>query len=118
MQPLISFSASATTSPELGRILSDYLALDRARIIRRLMVARFGFLAVLAALLETVFRGFSPFARVVTVALCVVPPLYARIVELARERRLSRRIDCVDGAVTPQNCSSVRQPSGARIRKS
>jgi hypothetical protein len=100
MQTLISFPASATASPELGRILSDYLALDRARTIRRLMVARFGFLAVLAALLETVFRGFSPLVRVFTVALCLVPPLCARLVELARERRLSQRVDLVDGAVS------------------
>ena len=100
MQTLISFPASGTASRELGPILSDYLALDRARIVRRLMVARFGLLAVVAALLETVFRGFSPVARVFTVALCLVPPFWARIVELGRERRLSRRIERVDGAVT------------------
>jgi len=100
MQTLISFPASGTSSRELGPILSDYLALDRARIVRRLMVARFGVLALLAALLETVFRGFSPFARAVTVALCLVPPVWARIVELGRERRLSQRIERIDGAVT------------------
>jgi hypothetical protein len=110
MQTLISFPVSATASPELGRILSDYLALDRARMIRRLMVARFGLLAVLAALLETVFHGFSPPVRVFTVALCLGPPFYARIVELARERRLSRRIDLVDGAVTHK----IVPPSGSR----
>jgi hypothetical protein len=100
MQMLISLPSSRTPSRELGHILSDYLALDRARIFRRLMVARFGFLALLAAWLETVFRGFSPFARVFTVALCLVPPVWARIVELARERRLSRRIEAVDEAIT------------------
>jgi hypothetical protein len=100
MQMLISLPASGTPSRDLGHILSDYLALDRARIFRRLMVARFGLLALLAALLETVFRGFSPSARVFTVALCLVPPVWARIVELARERRVSRRIETVDGAIT------------------
>ena len=100
MQTLISFTASGTASQELGPILSDYLALDRARIVRRLMVARFGVLALLAVLLETVFRGFSSSARVFTVALCLIPPVWARIVELGRERRLSRRIERVDGAVT------------------
>ena len=68
MQMLISLPASGTPSRELGHILSDYLALDRARMFRRLMVARFGCLALLAAMLETVFHGFSPFARVFTVA--------------------------------------------------
>jgi hypothetical protein len=98
MQTLISFRAAA--SPELGRILSDYLALDRARILRRLMVGRFGLLAVLAASIETICRGFSPLVRLFTVALCLVPPLCARIVELVRERRLSQRVDLVDGVVS------------------
>jgi len=89
MQTLISLRA--TVSPELGRILSDYLALDRARILRRLMVVRFGLLAVLAASIETVCRGFSPLARLFTVALCLVPPLCARIVDLVREHRLWQR---------------------------
>jgi hypothetical protein len=100
MQTLVSFPASGTTSQELGPILSDYLALDRARIFRRLMVARFAVLALSAALLESVVRGFSPFARVFTVAVCLVPPFWARLVELGRERRLSRRMERVDGAVT------------------
>jgi hypothetical protein len=99
MQTLISFPATA--SPELGRVLSDYLALDRARILRRLMVVRFGLLAVLAASIETVFRGFSPFARVFTIALCLVPPICARIVELVRERRLSQRVDGLGGVWGP-----------------
>ena len=108
MQTLVSLPASGAPSQELGRVLSDYLALDRARIVRRVMVARFGVLSFSAALIETVFRGFSPCARVVTVALCLVPPGWAWIVELAREHRLARRIETVDGAVThkfvPRSC--------------
>ena len=64
------------------------------------MVSRFGVLSLLAALIEAVFRGFSPFARVVTVALCLVPPGWAWIVELAREHRLARHLEAVDGGVT------------------
>ena len=117
MQTLVSFPASGTPSQELGPILSDYLALDRARIVRRLMVARFGVLALLAVLLETI-RGFSPFARVFTVALCLLSPFWARIVELGRERRLSQRIERVDGAVTTNLSTSVRRLSGSGIKKS
>jgi hypothetical protein len=110
MQMLVSLPASGIPAQELGRILSDYLALDRARIVRRLMVARFGLLSLLAALLETVFRGFSPVARVFTVALCLVPPIWAWIVELGRERRLSRRIEAVDGAVTHKFVARTERP--------
>jgi hypothetical protein len=111
MQKLVSLPATA--SPELGRVLSDYLALDRARILRRLMVVRFGLLAVLAASIETIFRGFPPLARVFTIALCLVPPLCARIVELVREHRLSQRVERVDGVVSHKIVprSLGRQPS-------
>jgi hypothetical protein len=98
MQTLISFPASA--APELGRVLSDYVALDRARMLRRLMVVRFGLLALFAGSIETIFRGFSPLVRVFTIALCLVPPLCARIVEIAREHRLSQRIDLMEGVVS------------------
>ena len=90
MQNVMSFRGSSVPREELGRILGDYLALDRARILRRLMVVRFGVLAVAAALLETVIHGFSAFARSFTVALCLLPPTWAWIVELVRERQLSR----------------------------
>ena len=101
MQTVISVPASTISPEELSRILSDYLALDRARIFRRLLLARFGLVAVLAALLETLFRGFSPVARLLTIGLCLFPPVWARIVEFARERRLSRRIKAFDaGGVT------------------
>jgi hypothetical protein len=100
MQTVISVPACTRSPEELSRILADYLALDRVRIYRRLLLARFGLLAVLAALLETSFRGFSPFVRLFTVALCLFPPAWARIVEFAHERRLSRRIEACDARVT------------------
>ena len=89
MQTLVSFRASSVPQEELGCILADYLALDRARLLRRLMVPRFGLLALTAGLLETLIHGFSVFARSFTVGLCLLPPVWAWIVELTRERRLS-----------------------------
>ena len=90
MQTVMSFRASSLPQEELRRLLADYLALDRARIVRRVMVVRFVVLAAAAALLETVVHGFSALARSFTVALCLVPPIWAWIVELARERQVSR----------------------------
>jgi len=89
MQTIVSFRASGISQEEVSRILADYLALDRARFLRRLVVARFGLLALAAGLLETLIHGFSVFARSFTVGLCLLPPIWAWFVELARERRLS-----------------------------
>jgi hypothetical protein len=88
MQTVMSFRAASVPREELGRILAEYLALDRARIQRRLMVPRFSLLALAAALLETVIHGFSPIARLLTVGLCLVPPTWAWFVELVWTRRV------------------------------
>jgi hypothetical protein len=116
MQTVISFAATA--SPELGRVLSAYLALDRARMLRRLMVVRFGLLALFAGSIETIFRGFSSLVRVFTIALCLVPPLCARIVDLVRLRRLSQRGDLVDGVISNKIVPRSLGGQACRIRKS
>ena len=90
MHSVISFHASRLPPEQLGRLIRDYLALDRARILRRLMVVRCGALALVATLLETAVHGFSPIARVLTVALCLIPPVWAWAVELGRARRVIR----------------------------
>ena len=92
MQTVVSFRASAIPQEELGRVVADYLALDRARVLRRLMVPRFGVLALAACLLETLLHGFSVVARSLTVGLCLLPPVWAWLVELIRERRVSGQL--------------------------
>ena len=96
MQMMLSFRASSVTQEDIGRILADYLALDRARIVRRLMVSRFGVLAGVAILVETVVHGFSGVARAVTLGLCLLPPAWAWVVELMRERRVLLDRQCLD----------------------
>lgn len=90
MYKVMSFRASGIPREQLGPILGDYLALDRARILRRLVMVRCGVLAVAAGTLESAIHGFSPIARVLTVGLCLVPPACAWGVELGRSRRLMR----------------------------
>jgi hypothetical protein len=90
MHTVMSFRASSVPPEQVGRIVCDYLALDRARIVRRLMVARCGLLALAAGTLETTVHGFSPLARMLTVALCLVPPAWAWVAELVYSRRLLR----------------------------
>lgn len=114
MQTVTSFSASAVPRDHLSHILADYLAFDRARIFRRLLVIRFGLLALIAAIAGTVIHGLSPFARWFTIGLFLIPPGWAWITELRLERRLSRRLDRVDGAVTHQLVSA--EPASQRPR--
>jgi hypothetical protein len=100
VQSVMSFRALSVSQEELGSILADYLALDRARILRRLMVVRFGLLALGAGLLETVIHGFSVLARSLTIGLFLVPPVWAWVVELARERRVAAHRRALDAPPT------------------
>ncbi len=100
METITSIPASAVPEEELGGIVAEYLALDRIRIFRRLLVTRFGALALLAVLIGAVVPGFSWSARVGSVALFLLPPAWTWINELLMERRLAHRLERVDGAAT------------------
>jgi hypothetical protein len=77
---------------QLNEILTGHLALDRARIFRRLLVVRCGLLALAVALLETVVHGFTSTARLLSVAIVLVPPCWAWIAELRLEWSLGQRL--------------------------
>jgi hypothetical protein len=100
MPTITSFHSSAVEPEELGGIMADYLALERARIFRRLLVTRFGLLAAGVLLLGTVGRVVPPTPMWFGVGACVTPPLWAWIVELRRHWRLARRLEQVPGGVT------------------
>jgi hypothetical protein len=100
MPTITSFHSSAVGSEELSGIMADYLALDRARIFRRLLVTRFGLLAAGVLLLGTVVRVVPPNPMWLSVGACVTPPLWAWFVELRRHWRLVRRLEHVSGGVT------------------
>jgi Flp pilus assembly protein TadB len=93
MHTLTSFHASAVQPEQLSGIMADYLALERARIFRRLLVLRFGLLALGAAIVGGVLHWLPPSGTWVTVGVFVVPPAWAWIVELRRDRRLARRLE-------------------------
>ena len=95
MHTVTSFHASDVQPDQLSGIMADYLALERARIFRRLLVKRFGMLAAILAGVS--FHWLSAFASWFSVGLCVAAPVWAWIVELGCERRLARRLDKVPG---------------------
>ena len=100
MQTVTSFQASAVPPEQLSGIVADYLALDRARIFRRLLVIRCGLLALGAGFASVLLHRVSPVAPWFTCAVFLVPPVWAWIAELRLAHRLSRRLDGIDGIVT------------------
>jgi len=101
--------ASSVSQEELRVILTAYLALDRARIFRRLFVIRFGLLAGVSVILALIVPGLSRVAHWLPPVLFLTPPAWAWIVELRLERRLARYLDGVDEMATHE--LAVNRPS-------
>ena len=116
MYSLTSFPASAVDPDELNAITADYLALERVRIFRRLLVKRFGLLMVIAAAVSLAW--LSRFALWFSVSLCVTPPAYAWAIEIRRERRLAARLNGVPGLRTFTADARTRGPHERHLRKS
>jgi hypothetical protein len=84
--------ASAVPQDALGPLLSEYLALDRLRGLRRLLLVRCGALALAAAVLGPLVGWLSALARAVMVAVFLLPPAWAWILERRADMRLSQRL--------------------------
>jgi hypothetical protein len=96
MQHITSFRASQVPPDTLRDILTDYVALDRARMFRRMLVTRFGILVLVAIGVALAAPGLSMAARTVPIGLFLAPPAWAWIVERCLERRLSDALEGVD----------------------
>ena len=72
MHTVTSFHASAVRPDQLSGIVNDYLALERARILRRLLAIRFGVLTVIVG--GVGFLWLSAFATWFSVGLCALAP--------------------------------------------
>ena len=97
MQTVSSFHASAVEPHQIGAIMVDYLALERARTYRRLFVARFGLLAACLAVIGFGFHWISALASWVGMGLCSVPPVWAWMTEVSCDRRLARSLEGIPG---------------------
>lgn len=92
--------STALPEHELGNILTDYCALDEVRVFRRLLVTRFGLLALAAALVGTLVPGLPMTARWLPTVLFLAAPLWAWVHEIRLECRLSNRLEGVTGVET------------------
>jgi hypothetical protein len=91
MPTLVSFHASAVRRDQLGAIIADYLALERARHYRRVLVAGFGLLAALILGLGAAAHHSS--ASWFAAGLCLAAPAWAWTIELRCDWRLAKRLD-------------------------
>jgi hypothetical protein len=89
MLQVTGLPASSMTSGELNAIAAAYLAVDRARIYRRLFLVRFGLLASASAIIAMAVPGLSAMARWFPPMLFLAPPTWACLVELRLTRRLA-----------------------------
>jgi Flp pilus assembly protein TadB len=100
MHTVTSFEGLKVPPEDVTVLIAEHLALERARIWRRLLMMRFGSLAALLVGSGLAFHWLPPVAYWTAGALCVAAPIWAWIVELTRDWRLTRHLQQVPGAVT------------------
>ena len=75
-----------------GPLLSDYVALDRLRTVRRLLLVRCGALALITAVAGPLVGWLSAVGRSLVVAVFLLPPAWTWILERRADLRLSARL--------------------------
>jgi hypothetical protein len=95
MHTVTSFQAAAVERRQISAIMGAYLALERARIYRRLFVTRFGLLAIALAVIGFAFHWLPPIASWSSVGLCAVAPTWAWVAELRCDWRLERSLQAI-----------------------
>ncbi|MEO7190487.1 MAG: hypothetical protein ABI051_05480 [Vicinamibacterales bacterium] len=109
-----SFHGSDVGGEQLSGILSEYVALERARMYRRLFVMRFGLLAAALSIIGFGLHWLSAAGSWVSVGLCAVTPAWAWFAELRCDWRLSERLN----ALPPDSTHFVVSPQTAKVMKS
>ena len=100
MHIVSSFHASRMSPAQLGTVVAEYVAFERARTHRHLFVTRFGLLAMLLGIIGLGFHWLSPWVSWLGVGVSAVPPTWAWIVELRCDWRLARALDDLPGGAT------------------
>ena len=98
METLTWFRSAGVPRDELAPLLSDYLALDRLRTFRRLLLVRCGALALTAAVVGPLVGWLSALGRSLVVGLFLLPPAWAWILEWRADIRLSKRLRSIDAS--------------------
>jgi hypothetical protein len=89
---LVSFRLSAVRPDELSAVLTQYLALERIRIIRRLLIPRCALVVVAIALIGGGYGWLPRFATWLSAGVFVALPAVAWTIEIHRARQLAHRL--------------------------
>ena len=100
MHTVTSFEGSALEPEEVSALIAEYLAVERARIWRRLLTTRCMLLGASVVASGLTLRWLPPLAYWITGGLCAVAPMSAWIVELRRDWRLGRHLEGIPGGAT------------------
>jgi len=110
MHTVTSFHASAVPPDRLNAIVADHLALERAQVVRRLLVTRCGLIALVLAIAGG-FGWLPPLACWFGGGVFLLAPVSAWVVELRLDRQLARRLE-----ESPDGCETSGLTE-LRIRK-
>lgn len=113
MVAITQFQSSAVQSAELNRILDEYIALEHVRTFRQLLVRRFGLLSLAVLVIGMGFHWISLGATACTVGLFVIPPVWAWVVEIRKDRALGQRLERIPGVIRPQRQYTERDMHGS-----
>jgi hypothetical protein len=108
MHTVASFQSAAVEPHQISAIMGAYLALERARVYRRLSVTRFGLLALVLAVLGFGFHWLPAIASWGSVGLCAVAPTWAWVAELRCDWRLERSLQEI-----PESARQTVVPAGS-----
>jgi len=95
MRTVAAFHSSAVTGRQVNDVLSESLALERARIYRRLFVTRFGLLGSVIAVAGPGVHWLPSFGAWLSMGACAIAPMWAWVVELRCRRRLDQRLQAL-----------------------
>jgi hypothetical protein len=105
MDVVTQFHSRALDPEELNQVLADYVALERLRVFRRLLVRRFGALALAVVVIGGALHWISPLATAASTALFLIPPVWACVAELRFDTALDRRLERIPGVINSSDSS-------------
>ena len=106
MDVVTQFHSYALDPEELDQVLADYVALDRLRVFRRLLVRRFGALSLAVLIIGVALHWISALATAASIVLFLIPPVWACVAELRFDTALDRRLDRIPGVINSTDSSS------------
>jgi hypothetical protein len=100
MQDFTNAAASLVGTDQLNAFMADCVALEHVRVFRRLLVVRCGIVALAIAVGGLMLGLLHSFAYWFSVGIFVLAPVGTWIVEIRRQRSLSRKLHHLSAGAT------------------